>query len=427
MNFKFWKKNKPEERASAVFGDYLLYNTASSYANNKAMLLSAVYRCVEVISDSIAQLPCEPYRIDSDGCKIKFTKHPTYNLLNREPNQNMSKFTFMKTMVVSMLLTGNAYALIERDERGNAKALYYIPTELVTILKPQTITDTISYSITGMKNVVEDCNMIHILNFTSDGYEGISTLAYARKTLGLAMDAEANAEGFFKGGANVAGILKCNSPLATKQKESLKSSWNSAFNGSTGTPNGIAVLDADLDFQSVTVNPSDAQLLETRQFNVVDICRFFGVSPVKAFDLSKSSYNTIEQMQLAFLTDTLQPLLEKIECEFQRKLYKPSEKDNITVRFSTAPLLRADKQSQANYYNTLFQMGVMTINEIRRELDLPHLENGDTSFVQVNVQTLKNATQDKESILAVSEDTDSLFNKKDETQTENSYEGNQKQ
>lgn len=426
MNFKFWKKNKPEERTSAVFGDYLLYNSSTTFTNNKALLLSACYRCVEVISDSIAQLPCEPYRIDSDGCKIKFTKHPTYNLLNREPNQNMSKFTFMKTMVVSMLLTGNAYALIERDERGNAKALYYIPTELVTILKPQTITDTISYSITGMKNVVEDCNMIHILNFTSDGYEGISTLAYARKTLGLAMDAEANAEGFFKGGANVAGILKCNSPLATKQKESLKSSWNSAFNGSTGTPNGIAVLDADLDFQSVTVNPSDAQLLETRQFNVVDICRFFGVSPVKAFDLSKSSYNTIEQMQLAFLTDTLQPLLEKIECEFQRKLYKPSEKDNITVRFSTAPLLRADKQSQANYYNTLFQMGVMTINEIRRELDLPHLENGDTSFVQVNVQTLKNATQDKESILAVSEDTDSLFNKKDDTQTENSYEGNQK-
>lgn len=392
--FSWFKKEKPVEERS-MFGDYLLYNSASTYANNKAMLLSAVYRCTEVISDSVAQLPLEPYRIDSDGCKIKFTSHPTYNLLNREPNKNMSKFTFLKTMVVSMLLTGNAYALIDRDEKGNAKALYYIPTELVTILKPQNITDTISYSITGMKNVVEDCNMIHILNFTSDGYEGVSTLTYARKTLGLAMDAEANAEGFFKGGANVAGILKSNAPLTTKQKESLKSSWNSAFNGNTGTPNGVAVLDADLDFQAVTVNPSDAQLLETRQFNVIDICRFFGVSPVKAFDLTKSSYNTIEQMQLAFLTDTLQPLLEKFEGEFQRKLYKPSEKDNITVRFSTAPLLRADKQSQANYYNTLFQMGVMTINEIRQELDLPHLENGNTSFVQVNVQTLKTATSDK--------------------------------
>ena len=392
--FSWFKKEKPVEERS-MFGDYLLYNSASTYANNKAMLLSAVYRCTEVISDSVAQLPLEPYRIDSDGCKIKFTSHPTYNLLNREPNKNMSKFTFLKTMVVSMLLTGNAYALIDRDEKGNAKALYYIPTELVTILKPQNITDTISYSITGMKNVVEDCNMIHILNFTSDGYEGVSTLTYARKTLGLAMDAEANAEGFFKGGANVAGILKSNAPLTTKQKESLKSSWNSAFNGNTGTPNAVAVLDADLDFQAVTVNPSNAQLLETRQFNVIDICRFFGVSPVKAFDLTKSSYNTIEQMQLAFLTDTLQPLLEKFEGEFQRKLYKPSEKDNVVVRFSTAPLLRADKQSQANYYNTLFQMGVMTINEIRQELDLPHLENGNTSFVQVNVQTLKTATSDK--------------------------------
>ena len=392
--FSWFKKEKPVEERS-MFGDYLLYNSASTYANNKAMLLSAVYRCTEVISDSVAQLPLEPYRIDSDGCKIKFTSHPTYNLLNREPNKNMSKFTFLKTMVVSMLLTGNAYALIDRDEKGNAKALYYIPTELVTILKPQNITDTISYSITGMKSVVEDCNMIHILNFTSDGYEGVSTLTYARKTLGLAMDAEANAEGFFKGGANVAGILKSNAPLTTKQKESLKSSWNSAFNGNTGTPNGVAVLDADLDFQAVTVNPSDAQLLETRQFNVIDICRFSGVSPVKAFDLTKSSYNTIEQMQLAFLTDTLQPLLEKFEGEFQRKLYKPSEKDNVVVRFSTAPLLRADKQSQANYYNTLFQMGVMTINEIRQELDLPHLENGNTSFVQVNVQTLKTATSDK--------------------------------
>ena len=392
MKWKFWQKEKPEQRA--LFGDFLSYNSASSYANNKAMLLSAVYRCVEVISDSIAQLPLEPYRVDQLRYKMKYTEHPTYNLLNREPNQNMSKFTFMKTMVISMLLTGNAYAYIDRDERGNAKALYYIPTELVTILKPQTIRDTISYNITGMKNVVEDCNMILSLNCTSDGYEGISTLAYARKTLGLAMDAEENAEGFFKGGANCAGILKSSSPLTSKQKETLKSSWNSAFSGNTGTPNGVAVLDADLDFQAVTVNPSDAQLLETRQFNVIDICRFFGVSPVKAFDLSKSSYNTIEQMQIAFLTDTLQPLLEKFEGEFVRKLYKPSERDSIDVRFSTAPLLRVDKQSLANYYNTLFQIGAITTNEIRKELDLPALPDGDNSFVQVNIQTLKKATSD---------------------------------
>ena len=137
---------------------------------------------------------------------------------------------------------------------------------------------------------------------------------------------------------------------------------------------------------------SDAQLLETREFNVIDICRFFGVSPVKAFDLSKSSYSTVEATQLAFLTDTLNPLLEKIELEFERKLYKPSERNSIDVRFDTSSLLRADKASQASYYNTLFQIGAITPNEIRKALDLEPLENGDKSFVQVNVQTLDNAT-----------------------------------
>lgn len=389
--FKKKNKNREEERSSSIWGDYLLYNGTSSYSENKSMLLSAVYRCVEVISDSIAQLPLEPYRMDKNGYKVKFTSHQTYKILNREPNPNMTKYTFLKIMVRSMLLTGNAYAYIERDEKGNCIGLHYIPSEFVTINKPLNFKDRISYSIVGMKEIIEDCNMIHILNYTVDGYEGISTLKNARNTLALAADAEANAEGFFKGGANVGGILKSSSPMTSKQKENLKSSWNSAFNGKNGTPNGIAVLDADLDFQTVSINPADSQLLETREFNVVDICRFFGVSPVKAFDLSKSSYNTIEQMQLAFLTDTLQPLLEKFEEEFKRKLFKPSE-DYIDVRFSTAPLLRADKQSLANYYNTLFNIGVVTPNEIRKELDLPQIENGNHAFVQVNIQTLQRAT-----------------------------------
>ena len=391
MNWNIFKKKK-EKRSNSNNFDFLAYNCVSSYAESKAMLLSAVYRCVEVISDSIAQLPLEPYKTDAKGYKVKFTNHSSYHILNCEPNSNMTKYTFMKVMVRSMLLQGNAYAYIERDERGNAKALYYLDPSMVTIKKPTRLTDDIKYSITCLGGDVEACNMIHILNYTIDGYEGISTLTNARNTLMLASDAEANAEGFFKGGANVGGILKVNSPMTDDEKISMKQSWNSSFNGVNGNPNGVAVLDADVTYQPVTVNPTDSQLLETRQFNVVDICRFFGVSPVKAFDLTKSSYNTIEQMQIAFLTDTLQPLLKKFEEEFNRKIFKPSERCKTEIRFSTAPLLRADKQSLANYYNTLFQIGVITPNEIRKELDMQSLDDGDNSFVQVNVQTLKKAT-----------------------------------
>ena len=113
--FEFLRKKQKKEQRDSTF-DYLLYNSANAYNTNKAMLLSTVYRCVEVISDSVAQLPLEPYKMDSNGYKIKFTSHPTYKLLNKEPNSKMSRFTFMKTLIVSTLLKGNGYAYIERDE-----------------------------------------------------------------------------------------------------------------------------------------------------------------------------------------------------------------------------------------------------------------------------------------------------------------------
>lgn len=381
-----WRKKQPEEVRSSVF-DSLMYNQAGGYSTNKAMLLSTVYRCVDVISDSVAQLPLEPYRIDPSGYKEKFVKHPTYYLLNKEPNKIMSRFTFIKTLIISVLLKGNGYAYIERDEKGNAVALHYLDPDFVTVIdKPK-----LMYSVVGIKGNVEPCNMIHILNFSYDGIKGISTLQHARQTLGLAADSENHAQGFFRGGANLAGILKVNSNLTSKQKTDLKSSWQNTFNATNGMPNGVAVLEGNMEFEPITVNPADAQLLETREFNVIDICRFFGVSPVKAFDLSKSSYSTVEATQLAFLTDTLAPLLEKIELEFERKLYKPSERQIIEVRFDTSALLRADKSSLAEYYNKLFQIGAVTINEVRKALDLPAIDNGDKSFVQVNVMTLDNA------------------------------------
>ena len=392
MNWFRKKKQETVEERSSTF-DYLMYNSGASYSTSKALLLSTVYRCVEVISDSVAQLPLEPYRLDANGYKVKFTTHPTYRLLNSEPNSRMTRFTFIKTLVVSTLLKGNGFAYIERDNEGNATALHYIPSELVTIIQPKTLGDNIAYSVTGLSNVIESCNMIHILNFSYDGITGISTLSHAKNTLGLSADSEAHASGFFKGGANLAGILTVQSTLTTKQKQDLKSSWQTAFSPSTGQPNGVAVLEGNMEFKPITVNPSDAQLLETRQFNVIDICRFFGVSPVKAFDLTKSSYSTVEATNLSFLTDTLSPLLEKLELEFERKLYKPSEKDTIDVRFDTSRLLRADKQSLATYYSTLFNIGVVSCNEIRREIDLPYIEGGDSHFVQVNLMEVKKAAQ----------------------------------
>ena len=382
------------EKRGLCSGIGLTYSGLRNYGTGGAMRLAAVYRCVDVISDSVAQLPLEPYRTDKDGFKVKMTSHPSWRILNKEPNKEMSRFMFMKVMVVSMLLRGNAFAFIERDARGNATSLTYIPSEKIIIRKDEA-GHLFDYQYGGMSIAPRD--MLHLINFTYDGITGVSTISNAINALHLASDSEAHAEGFFKSGANLAGILTVQGTLSKNQATEIKSAWLQAFSPEMGAANGVAVLPGNMQFSPITVNPAEAQLLETRQYSVIDICRFFGVSPVKCFDLSKSSYSTVEATQLAFLTDTLAPLLAKIELEIERKLFREDEKWAIDVRFDTTILLRADKSAQASYYNTMFNLGTMSINEIRREIDLPAINGGDNHFLQVNLQTLDKAISEPES------------------------------
>lgn len=379
----------PEERS--YYGEdpiALKYLGSNAHSlGSQALRLSAVYRCVEVISSSVAQLPIELYSIDEQGFRTYNRNHKVAYLLATEPNEYMTRYNFMKVVVASILLRGNAFAQVIRDQDGYPKTLMLLDNDRVTI------TNGI-YRIDGKK--IDRANILHFLNFSEDGINGISVLTHASRTLSLAANSEKHASGFFKNGANLSGVLTVQSSLNKGQKDAIKQSWADTFDPVTGTPNGIAVLEGNMEFAPISINPADAQLLETRQFNVVDICRFFGVSPVKAFDLSKSSYSTVEATQLSFLTDTLSPLLENIELELERKLLLPSERTKYDVQFNVEALLRVDKNSLAEYYQKLFNVGAITINEIRRELNLPKIENGDLNFLQVNINSVDNIINKKE-------------------------------
>ncbi len=384
----FKKKEERNLYDSSSMYDYLTYNGTGSYSNSKSMNLATAYRCVEVISDAVAQLPIECYKIDQEGYKRTYIESPIYRLVTKQPNTLMTRFTFIKTLVTSVLLKGNGYAIIERDNKGTAINLKFIQAEFVT---PKLIKDNLVYHVQGYKQAIASKDMIHILNFSYDGMIGVSTLQHAKLTLGLAMDSENHASGFFKGGANLAGILKVLGTVTGDQKQKIKQAWQSAFSPNMGTSNGIAVLEGSMDFQPITVNPVDAQLLETRKFNVIDICRFFGVSPIKAFDLSSANYSTVEATQLSFLTDTLAPLLEKIEEEFNKKLFNESE--SASISFDESALLRIDKASQAEYFTKLINAGILTPSEARKSLGLPYREEADKLLIQVNMTTLKTIEQ----------------------------------
>lgn len=375
----------------------LSFGGIRSFVAKKSMRLPAVYRCVELISNSVAQLPLEPYQINEKGHGTKMREHPTYHLLNCEPNARMTRFVFIKTLVTSMLLDGNGYAYIERDGKGMPIRLHYIPSEFVTPEQPKTIAEPITYILTGVRGSIPAANMIHLLNFSYDGLVGVSTISHAADTLGLAANAEKHASGFFAGGCNIGGILSSLRPMTDQQKADLKAAWKEAHDpGEGGESNGLVVLTQEMKYQPISVNPRDSMLLESRRFSVEDICRFFGVDPTKCGDLSKSSYNTLEQTTQAFLNDTLTPILVKIEQEFERKLYPTDQHDGVAVKFDTAQLLRGDKAAQASFYSSLFAIGVYSPNEIRQEQGLPPVDGGDHTFVQVNVQTLQTATKPKD-------------------------------
>ena len=390
---RFWNKKKQEQPVEKPVEQEKRSASASlsfgggGGSSTAAMNLSAVYRCVEVISSSVAQLPITLYDVDAEGYNTRNVEHPVAILLGTEPNEYMTRYNFMKVIVSTMLLKGNAYALIVRDKVSQ------LPVELQLIPSEQVVIEGAKYFVN--EKAVNSSNLLHFLNYSYDGLNGVSVLQHAKDTITLSTNSEAHASGFFKNGANLSGILTVQGSLSNTQKKDIKESWLSTFDPVTGTPNGIAVLEGNMNYSPISINPSDAQLLETREFNVVDICRFFGVSPVKAFDLSKSSYSTVEATQLAFLTDTLSPLMENIELELERKLLLPSERMKYDIQFDEESLLRVDKISLAEYYNKLFNIGVIEINEIRKKLNLPKLENGDMNFLQVNMSSVDNIIKPK--------------------------------
>lgn len=378
---------KVEERKSGYGGmGALLFGGGVSNSQDKAMNLSTVYRCVNLIADSVAQLPFEPYKTDTKGFKKRFQNHPAYHILNCEPNARMTRFTFIKLLISSMLLRGNGYAYIVRDEKGDVKELIYLPSEYVTIVPPKYIYEPVSYKVTGFEFDVEAKDMIHLLNYSYDGVQGISTISFARDSLTLALNTEKHARNFFAKGCNIGGLLKVHSSLNDMQKAAIKQSWVQAFDADNGDSNGVALLEGNMEYTPVSVSARDAQLIESQEVNTVTLCRWFGVSPVMIGDLTHSSYSTVEATNISFLSNTLQPILTKIELEFKRKLFK--EHGDIDVKFDVSELLRTDKQSQSEYYQKMILNGIMSVNEVRRELNLVPVDGGDVNFIAANLLSL---------------------------------------
>lgn len=367
-------RRKPKEEEQREFSYVSPYSDAlmfgNSGKNNSSLSLSAVYSAVELISNSIATMPIQIKRQGTNGKDLD--EGHSLNLVFGA--SQLTRFTLVKAIMQSLLLKGNGFAYIERAGDGRVIGLRYLPASDVQI-NYRKETKELYYTCSYVsKKSIKAKDMLHFLINSADGVTGISVLAHARRSLGIANSVENQAESFFSNGCNLSGILTVQGQLSEKQRQDIRASWQQAY-GAGG--NGIAILQGNQNYQPVSLNASDSQMLESRQFSIQDIARFFNISPTLLGDLSHSSYNTIEATNLQFLTYTIAPYVVMIEEELNRKLVGQSESGQIYINLDETALLKTDKTATASYYTTLLNAGVFSINEIRKELGYNPVEGGD--------------------------------------------------
>lgn len=393
----FFTDGKEEKRKFELENSSELFLGAysTSYINsinkNSYLKLATVNRCVELISNSVASLPLIPYSYKENWKYINYDT-PLYNILNVQPNEYMSAYMFKKMVVQNMLLSGNAYILINRNSTGTITSLELLNSDFVI---PELKDGNLIYNFKGKtkSGVFQKEQIIHILNQTNDGLIGKSTLEYAADTLQIAGNSERSALNWFAGA--MSGIL---SPKAGVNitGDKAKNAKNTFINNISSTPNSVVVLDSGFDFTPINHSAKEVQLLESRNFNIVMIASFFGVPPSLAFSQGQK-FSTAEQEQVQFLNSTLTPILEKLESELFRKLFLPSEYNTSELKFDVSNLLRTDLNSQADYYTKMYNLGAYTTNEIREKINSnTPVKGGNRAFNQVNLQPLDNLISEQQ-------------------------------
>lgn len=372
--------------------------SGNSVTQRSSMQLTAVYCCVRVLAEGVASLPLVTYQEKKDGTKVRAVDHPLYYLLHDEPNPEMTSFSFRETLMTHLLLYGNAFAQIIRNGKGEVVALYPLMPDRMKVdrdehghiyyeyMKQQ---DEAATMKTGTV-ILSPEDVLHIPGLGFDGLVGYSPIAMAKNAIGMASACEEYGASFFANGASPGAVLE--HPGVLKDPEKVRTAWQEAYGG-PHKANRVAVLEEGMKFTPISINPQEAQFLETRKFQIEEIARIFRVPLHLIGDLDHATFSNIEEQSLEYVQYTLQPWLIRWEQAIQRSLFTPEEKKTMFCRFNVDGLLRGNYQSRMQGYSIGIANGFMSVNDVRalEQMDLiPDEEGGNTYMVNGTMTPLRN-------------------------------------
>lgn len=341
-----------------------------------AQNFSAVWRAISVISGGMATLPLHVYTKGDSRERVK--DHATAMLLE-QPNQMHSNFTFKEFCQANLLMGGNAYAYIARDRFGVPGELIPYKYNQVDVTKSK---NRLYYRIPDVSgSTLLDSDVLHVPGLSFDGIKGRSVLAVMRESVGLALAAQQFGSQFFGNGANMSGVLETPNQLNDVQYERLRKSWSDKYKG-IDKSGETAILEGGLKYTRIGIPPEDAQFLQTRQFQIAEIARYFGVQPHLLMDLERSTNNNIEHQGIEFVIYTILPWARKWEEELNRKLFTASDRSKYYAEFDLNGLMRGDAKTRGEFYGKMFSIGSLSPNEIRKMENMNAYEGGEKYYVQ---------------------------------------------
>ena len=391
------------DTASTTTGDSATDSSASPartgdptylvYGNDQmALCIATVFRCVKVLSESVASLPMQVMRSKNGLFSIDNGSRLNY-LLNVQPDASINAFDFWAQVVQYVLLTGNAYIIpiynpvtleVDRLALCNSRCVAHDTT-----YDKYTISDVVN----GIYGVYDESEVIHIKGLTLDGKHGLSVLTFALLTTSIAANGDSETLKRFANGGNVRGIISNDTSVRGfgEYQDSQLAKTAVDVDGKFSSGQHIVSLPGQVDFKQISLSSTDMQFLESRKFTVREICRFFGVHPSFVFDDTSNNYKSAEMANIAFLSTTLNPILRKIETELLRKLVAPSLVTKRRFRFDRRDLYACDLDSRVKYQTQTIAAGIYTVNEWRKEENKEPVKGGDTVLVSANLRSINEA------------------------------------
>lgn len=365
-------------------------------APDTALTLSAFWSCVWLIARTLATLPLDLKRYAKNGKGDLLFDDPLYEVLRWKPNSKMTATNFWTFMWANLLVWGTGYAE-KKYASGKVIALEPLLSEYVTPY----ITDTgqLRFRIEDPRNPREIAadDMFRLFDKTLDGITGCSVIEFGRQSLGLAQAGEQASSNTFRNGLQAGGFIKVDKFLKPDQREMFRKEI-ADFSGKDGKKRGgLMVLEGGTDFSQLTIKPMDAQLLQSRQFGVEDVCRWFGVPPILIGHSAAGQTmwgSGVEQIFSGFTRLTLRPYLTVCQQAVRAGLIPIPDRRDVTAEYDLDELLAGDSQARANLYSTFCQNGIMTRNEAREKEGLPRMEGGDVLTVQSNLIPLERMGDD---------------------------------